>query len=261
MPHDTNEQSNGKWWIMAGVGLTVTATVGVWIAASSAQGDDGKLAAAGIDATEKAAIERIVRDYILENPEIIPEAVAVLQSRQRAEIIEPMRAAIEEPFAGKAFAGNPDGDVTVVEYSDYSCPFCKQTAADIEQLIAGDKGVKVVFRELPVLGEASREAALMSLAAAEQDKYFAFHRAMFAAGRPTPANIEKAARTAGLDLSAARAFARTDRARAEVERNVEVARELQLTGTPAFVVGDETQVGAVGLEGLQDLVAQARGSE
>ncbi len=250
---------------MAGGILAIAAAATVWFMQTSGASSSDEAAkaalAAGIDSKEQAAIEAIVRDYILKNPEIIPEAVEILQTRQKTAAIDEIRKDIEAPFAGAAFAGNPNGDVIVVEYSDFACPYCKQTTADITRVIKEDKNIKVVFRELPILSEASNDAALMALAAAKQGKYFAFHKTMFATGRPTPSTIENAAKEVGIDMAAARKFIATPEAQQEVQRNIEVARKLQFTGTPAFVVGNETAVGAVGYDGLKELIAKARGSK
>jgi protein-disulfide isomerase len=248
--------------IMAGGGLAIAAALGVWFwqagSASSAEATSELALAAGIDAREQKAIEAIVRDYILKNPEIIPEAVEILQNRQQASAIDSMRGQIEKPFAGTAFAGNPNGDVTVVEYYDFNCGYCKQTERDVARLIAEDKNVKVVFRELPILSETSNDAALMALAAAKQGKYYAFHKTMFATGRPTPSTIQAAANEVGLDIAAARAFIATPEAKSEIQNNIETAQKMRFTGTPSWVVGNQTQVGAVGYDGLKELVAQAR---
>ncbi|WP_254054370.1 DsbA family protein [Sphingorhabdus sp. EL138] len=251
--------------IMAGGGLAIAAAAAVWFmqtGGTSASDETAQAAlAAGIDGKQQAAIEAIVRDYILKNPEIIPEAVEILQTRQKTAAIDEIRSGIEAPFAGAAFAGNPNGDVIIVEYSDFACPYCKQTTADIDRLLKEDKNIKVVFRELPILSEASNDAALMALAAAKQGKYYAFHKTMFATGRPTPSTIESAAKEVGLDMAAARKFIATPEAQRELQNNIEVARKLQFTGTPAFVVGNQTEVGAVGYDGIKDMIAKARGSK
>jgi len=257
-----DDNSNRKWMIMAGGGLAIAAALSVWFwqsgSTSSTEVASEAALAAGIDAQEQKAIEAIVRDYILKNPEIIPEAVELLQNRQKATAIDAVRQQIEKPFAGNAFAGNPNGDVTVVEYSDFNCPYCKQSEQDIARLIAQDKNVKVVFRELPILSEASNDAALMALAAAKQGKYYAFHKTMFATGRPTPSTIEAAAKEVGLDMAAARAFIASPEAKNEIQNNIAIAQQMRFTGTPAWVVGDQSEVGAVGYEGLKEMVAKAR---
>lgn len=250
---------------MAGGGLALAAAVGVWFwqTGSVSAGSEASEAAlaAGIDGKEQKAIEAIVRDYILNNPEIIPEAIDILQNRQKAQVIDQVREQIEAPFADAAWAGNPNGDVTVVEYSDFACPYCKQTTADIDRVLKEDNNIKVVFRELPILSEGSNQAALMALAAAKQGKYYQFHKTMFATGRPTPSTIESAAREVGIDLIEARRFMETSEAQQEIQNNIEIARQLQFTGTPAWVVGDGAAVGAVGYEGLKEMIADARATK
>jgi len=260
-----DDSSNRKWMIMAGGGLAVAAALSIWFwqagSSSSTEVASEAALAAGIDAQQQKAIEAIVRNYILQNPEIIPEAVELLQSRQKATAIDAVRGQIEKPFAGNAFAGNPNGDVIVVEYSDFNCPYCKQTERDLARLIAEDKNVKVVFRELPILSEASNDAALMALAAAKQGKYYAFHKTMFATGRPTPSTIEAAAKEIGLDMKAARAFIASPEAKQEIQNNIAVAQQMRFTGTPAWVIGDQSEVGAIGYDGLKEMVAKARAAD
>ena len=259
-----NGKSN-RWLYMAGGGLALAAALGVWFwqtgSVSASNEVSSAALAAGIDGKEQKAIEAIVRDYILNNPEIIPEAIDILQNRQKAEVIDQVRSQIETPFADAAWAGNPNGDVTVVEYSDFACPYCKQTTADIDRVLKEDKNIKVVFRELPILSEASNNAALMALAAAKQGKYYEFHKTMFATGRPTPSTIESAAREVGIDLAEARRFIESPEARSEIQKNIDIARQLQFTGTPAWVVGDEAAVGAIGYDGLKEMIASARASK
>lgn len=215
------------------------------------------LQATGSVDPDKARIESIVREYILEHPEIIPEAIQRLQSREVGKVVEANRRTIETPFAG-AWAGNPQGDVTVVEFYDYACGFCRQSLAHVNQLIAEDKGVKVVFRELPILSDESEVAARASLAAAEQGKFVAFHDALYAAGRPSTDTIRTASAKAGLDMTRATAATRTDRVQAEIAGNLALARQLGATGTPTWVIGDQVLNGAVGYDALKKAVAEAR---
>jgi protein-disulfide isomerase len=254
----------GKWIIMGAIALA--AAVGTfWLmqgaGSSVASNADTAVAEAGFDPKDRKAIEAIIRDYILTNPEIIPEAVEVLQNRQRMSALGPLRESIERPFAGNGFAGNPNGDVVMVEFSDFACPYCRSNAQDVDRLIQSDPNVKVVFRELPILSPQSEQAALMALAAASQGKYYAFHKAMFAAGRPSDATIAQAARAAGLDMEAAARFAASPEAKAEIEANKAMIQKIpfgQGFGTPAWIVGDEIAVGAVGYSGLVELVGKAR---
>ena len=202
---------------------------------------------------DRAAIEKIVREYILAHPEILPEAMDNLRAREIAKVVNANRKALETPFAG-AWEGASDADVTIVQFFDYNCSFCRASLADIEKLLATDKRVRVVYRELPVLGPDSENAARISLAAANSGKYAAFHRAVYAAGQPEPRVVERIAKGLGVDLT----FASDPAAMAEINANLGLARPLQISGTPAWVIGDRTLSGAVGYEALKDAVAAAR---
>jgi protein-disulfide isomerase len=201
--------------------------------------------------SDRAQIETIVREYILANPEIIPEAVKRLQDRDLAKAIDANRAAFETPFAG-AWAGAKEGDVVLVEFFDYACGFCRKSNPDIDRLLAEDRKLKVVWRELPVLGPDSQAAAEASLAAAKAGKFRAFHEKLFALGRPTAATIAEAKKAVGVTGGAAPEF------RAEVEKNYELARSVQASGTPTFLVGDKVLQGAVGYDALKEAIAAAR---
>lgn len=201
-----------------------------------------------------AATGAAVRAYLLEHPEVIPEAMDKLQDKQNAARVAQSRPAIETPFAG-AIAGNPNGDVTLVEYFDYACGYCRASVADVDKLVAADPRVRVVFKELPILSPESDRAARLSLAAAKAGKFLAYHHALYGEGALDDAKIDKAAREAGLDPAAAVSGADIDR---EIETNLTTARALRLSGTPTFVVGDTVLNGAVGYDTLKDAVAKAR---
>lgn len=214
-------------------------------------------ARAADDLSSRAAIEEVVRDYILAHPEIIPEAMRRLQARETATAIAADRRAIEAPFAG-AWTGNPRGDVTLVMFTDYSCGYCRASAPDIDRLLAGDPRLRVVWREIPVLGPQSETAAHVALAAAKQGRYPAFHRALFAGGRPDGPRLAAAARAAGLDpakLVADRDGADVAR---EIDANLALAARLGVGGTPAFVIGNRLLSGAVGYDKLAQAIAEAR---
>lgn len=202
---------------------------------------------------DRAAIEKIVRDYILANPEILPEAMENLRGREIAKVVKANRKAIETPFAG-AWEGAAHADVTVVQFFDYNCSYCRSSMVDIDKLLAADKRVRIVYREFPVLGPDSDNAARVSLAAAKAGKYAAFHRAVYAAGQPEPRAVERIAKQLGVDL----AFAANPAAQAEIDANLNLARPLGMTGTPSWVIGDKVLTGAVGYDALKDAVAAAR---
>jgi protein-disulfide isomerase len=202
----------------------------------------------------RTEVEGIVRDYLLENPEIVTEAQARLQERETAKLVRANRALFEKPF-GNAWAGAADGDVVLVEFFDYACGYCRKSNADVDRLLAEDKKLKVVWREWPVLGDASLAAAEASLAAAEQGKFQPFFNRLFASGRPVPPTLAAVQRQTGVIPAGA-----NPRYRAEIEKNYELARLIGATGTPTFVVGDKVLQGAVGYDALKEAIAQARRS-
>jgi protein-disulfide isomerase len=212
---------------------------------------------APVSTTDKAAIEKIVRDYILAHPEILPEAMDVLKAREAAKTVAENRTAIETPFAG-AWEGAADADVMLVEFFDYACGYCRAALPDLARLVAEDKKLKIVYREMPVLGQASYDAAKVSLAAAQQGKYVAYHKAMFAAGRPSASVIADAQRQAGMDVTKTRSAITSTQIEEELAKSENLQRALQLSGTPSWVVGDKVMVGAVGYDALKAAIAEAR---
>jgi protein-disulfide isomerase len=198
----------------------------------------------------EAAFGKKVRAYILSHPEIVAEAAERLR-------IGPYRAAIETPYPG-AWAGNPKGDVTMVVFTDYNCPYCRATSPEIDQLLAHDPKLKVVWREMPVLGPASDTAAAAALAAAREGKYYPFHRALFAGGHPDDAGIAAAAKAAGIAPASLIAEGKTSGVQAEIQTNLELGRQLGIEGTPFFVIGNRIFQGAIGYEKLAAAVADAR---
>lgn len=193
-----------------------------------------------------------VRDYLLANPEILPEAMDRLREREAARAVSANRSSLETPFAG-AWAGAADGDVVLVEFFDYACGYCRKSNSDIDRLLKEDPRLKVVWREWPVLGPDSEAAARASLAAAQAGRFKPFYDSLFAAGRPTPEAVARARAAVGLSGDAPAAAA--DR---ELERNFQLARILEATGTPTFIVGDQVFQGAVGYEALRDAIAETR---
>ncbi len=206
---------------------------------------------------DKAAIEQVVRNYILDHPEILPEAMDRLRDRETKKQLAGAAELVEAPFPG-AILGNPQGKVTMVEFTDFACTYCRQSVADVEALIAANPDLKVVIRELPILSPGSAEAARMALAAAEQGRYAAFHKAMFEAGRPDAQTIAVAARAAGIDMARARRVIAEPRIDAEINKNMAFARQLGFDGTPSWVIGEALLSGAVGQKELAKAISEAR---
>lgn len=207
-----------------------------------------------VNVTDKAAIELIVRNYILEHPEILPQAMEKLQDRETAKAVAANRKLIETPFAG-AWEGNPNGDVVLVEFFDYACSYCRASLPDIERLLKDDPKLKVVYREMPVLGSDSVAAAELSLRVAKTGRYAAFHRAAYAA-RPDAAARDKLARQFGVDPKAKDAAVDD-----EISTNLRLQNGLRLTGTPSWVVGNKVLAGAVGYDALKAAIAEARAAK
>ncbi|WP_294043652.1 DsbA family protein [Sphingomonas sp.] len=198
-----------------------------------------------------------IREYLLANPEILPEAMQRLQDKQTGKVIAANRADILTPV-GSAWAGNPNGDVTVVEYLDYNCGYCRASLPVIDQLIAAEPNVKVVYHELPILSPESQTAARYAIVAARQGRYRALHAALYAGGPLTDASMDKALVTAGLDPAKVKEEAKTASVEAAINTNLSLMRPLGMTGTPSWVIGNRVVSSVMSLEDMRDAVAAAR---
>lgn len=198
------------------------------------------------------------RTYLLENPEILPEMAENFQKNQARERLADIADDVVTPFPG-AVLGNPNGSVTLVEFTDYGCSFCRVSREHIEALVAKNPELKVVIREWPIF-EGSDKAAKMSLAAAQQGKFAEFHKEMFENGPPSENSILAAAASAGLDLAKAQQFITARGGDFELSNNMALAKQLGFSGTPSWVVGDEVFEGAVGEAELQRAIDAARAS-
>jgi len=196
---------------------------------------------------------RIVRQGLLADPKILTDAVDALRDAQYAPVLATNRAALETPFAS-SWKGAAKPEVTLVEFFDYACPYCKASNPAVEQLLREDKGLRVVYRELPILGPDSVTAARLSLQASNGARFAQFHDALWAAGRPAPDTIATASRAAGI-APEPKADPAID---GELNRNMKLAGDLGATGTPLFVIGDRVLNGAVGYDMLKDAIAKAR---
>ena len=197
--------------------------------------------------------ERMVRETLLSRPEIIIEAGEALRDKQYAETLGPIRASLEQPFFS-SWKGAEKPDVTLTYFYDYACGYCRTSNPDIERLLKEDKGLRVVYREFPILGPESVAAARVSLAASKAGKFAQYHDALYAAGRPGPETIALAAKSAGVQAQPVEDPAQE----AELRANMTLASQLGATGTPLFIVGDRVINSAVGYEGLKEAVAAAR---
>lgn len=196
---------------------------------------------------------KIVRQGLLADPRILSDTVDALRDAQYAPVLAANRAAIETPF-GSSWKGSTKPDVTLVEFFDYACPYCKASNPAVDRLLQEDKGLRVVYRELPILGPDSVTAARLSLEASKLGRFAQFHDTLWATGRPAPDTNAKAAQAAGI----APQPVQDAEIETELNRNMKLAGELGATGTPVFVVGDQVMNGAVGYDSLKDAIAKAR---
>lgn len=201
-----------------------------------------------------------IRDYLLAHPEVLPEAMQRLQEKRNGQVIAANRADILTPV-GSAWAGNPKGDVTVVEYLDYNCGYCRASLATVDQLIAADRNVKVIYRELPVLSQESETAARYAIVAGRQGKYDALHRALYAGGPLTQDSMDKALVAAGLDPAKVKEEAKTASVETAIKTNLSLMHPLGMTGTPTWVIGNRVVSSVLSLEEMRDAVEAARAAK
>lgn len=228
--------------------------IGMLAAVAGAAATLAATAAPVVGTNDKAAIERIVREYILDHPEILPEAMERLQARETTKAIAANRKLIETPYAG-AWEGNANGDVVLVEFFDYACGYCRASLPVIERLLKEDPKLKVVYREMPVLGPDSTAASELSLRVAKTGRYAAFHRAAYAT-RPDAAARDRLAKQFGVNPKVEDVAVD-----AEISNNLQLQNALRLTGTPSWVVGDKMLAGAVGYDALKAAIAEARAAK
>ena len=223
--------------------------------------------AAALTPEETTAVEGVIRDYLLAHPEVMLDALQAAKEQQERQTEEHAQHMLEarhsEIFDDPAspVGGNPHGDVTMVEFFDYRCPYCKRVEPSIETMLKQDPGLRIVYKEFPILGPPSVFAARAALAATKQGKYDAFHRAMMATpgeGEITETVIVGVARSVGLDIEKMKADMRAPEVDTVLRRNFELAQALAINGTPGIIIGDEIMYGAADIDTLKRAVATAR---
>ncbi|ASP56686.1 DsbA family protein (plasmid) [Sinorhizobium medicae] len=227
------------------------------------------LYAAGILESQRDSpdIESRLQGYLLANPEVLIESVNRLQARRQAaeksELSTVIAQRLDEIFndPGSPVGANPKGDADLVEFFDYNCPYCRQATPMLDSLEREDKGLRLVFKEYPVLGPGSVFAARAALASQKQGKYLAFHKAMMAyEGRITEDSSLEVAANVGLDVERLKQDMADPAIDEIIKRNVALAQALRISGTPSFVVGKEIVRGLTDANSLKRLIASARGS-
>ncbi len=217
---------------------------------------------------QKNELRELVKDFLIKNPEVIQEAMVELERRQkenerlaRLKITQDKSSPLYTARHNVAF-GNPNGDVTIVEFFDYNCGFCKRALGDLQKMVAEDKNVRIITKDFPVLGQGSVEAATVALAVKQQlptDKLWSFHQKLLAVrGQVGRQQALDAAKEAGADMARLTRDLESPAVRAAIEENVQIADMLGLTGTPSYVIGDEIVVGAVGYADLKARVDNVR---
>ncbi len=237
--------------------------IGMMLYAFPVKAQDQSTAAA--PSAEVENIEKIVRDYLLRNPEVLVEALTLYEQRRteaeeqrRLSAVSDNKERLENDPASPV-AGNPEGDVVVVEFFDYRCPYCRRSADTLETAMKEDGNVRVVFKEFPILGPESVEGAKAALAAQKQGKYEAFHFALMREpGDMSAAHLRRIAEQVGVDADLMERDMKSEEINAALRNNYALAEELSIRGTPAFVIGGTLVPGAVNLEEMERLIAEAR---
>ena len=229
----------------------------------------GKLApVAASEPADQAAMGKTIRAYLLANPEVLVEAMQELERKQDNQRDVAAQKVIQERQAelfrdaDSPIAGNPAGDVVIVEFNDYQCPYCKRTHQAMKSVVGADGKVKVIYKDLPILGEASKIAALAALASIKQDKHTPLHNALMEySGKLDRDKILEIAQSVGLDRARLEQDMEDPKLKDIIERNLALASALGVRGTPAFVIGKQFVPGAIDAAALRQLIAEARKSQ
>jgi protein-disulfide isomerase len=222
-------------------------------------------AAPDLAPAQREAIEGVIHDYLLRNPDVLLEALRAAEEKlnhdadiKAAKVLNDRESEVFEDHATPV-AGNPRGDVTIVEFFDYRCPYCKQVLPSLQALLREDHNLRFLYKELPVLGPQSVTAAHAALAAQRQGKYEAFHNAMMATkGQITDDTVYKIAGSVGLDVERLKQDMSAPEIEQALKANLALADALNIHGTPGFIIGKHIVPGAVDLDALRNMIADAR---
>lgn len=235
------------------------AGIGFMLSTSHAVAQEG-----GFSPQQTEQFEAVIKQYLLKNPEIIREAVINLQKKEAVEAAEKSKAAVhvmakellQAPLS--PVIGNPKADVTIVEFFDFRCGYCKRVAPVVQEILNTDPNVRVVFKQLPVLGQDSTYAAKAALAAHKQGKYEAFHNALIAEKTLDEKTVLALAQKLNLDVIKLQMDIASNEVKHEIESNLKLAEPLGINGTPGFVIGDNIAPGAMDIDGMRNFVELAR---
>lgn len=221
--------------------------------------------AADFTPDQRKAIETIIHEYLTKNPDVLLDALQAAEDKMKGEAHDKAARALstrhreifEDPET--PIAGNPNGDVSLVEFFDYRCPYCKQVEPSLEALLGEDRQLRFVYKEFPVLGPDSLTASRAALASRKQGKYDAFHRALMALkGQINETAVFKTAESVGIDVDRLKRDMTAPEIARALKANTELAEALDIHGTPGFVIGDEIVPGAIDLASLKEVIAATR---
>ena len=219
------------------------------------------LARADLDATDRATLNSIIEDFIRNNPEIVRDTLIALAAREEAERKQTGLAKVRDD-QGDPVMGNANGTITLYEFSDYNCGYCKRVFEPIQQLVRDNPDVRLVIKEFPILSQSSLVAAKAAIAAEMQGKFGDYHIAMMTyRGQITDAVVMRMAAQAGVDIEQLKSDMESPKTMAIIQRTREAAAALEINGTPGLVVGDTIVPGAIGLEELVKLIADERNKQ
>jgi protein-disulfide isomerase len=242
--------------------------IGLWLAlALSVSAMGAAQAEEPLTPQQKEAVEGIVRDYLLAHPEVIRDALIELQRQQEQQQAAIRREAIAEvqDYAASLpedfVKGDPKAEIAVIEFFDYRCPYCKAVAPRVDEVVKEDPAVRVVLIEFPILGEESKYASRAAIASRFQGKYMALHDAMMGhKGNLTQEAVLELADDAGIDVEKLKEDMKSPEIDALIDRHYQLADKLGVSGTPAFVIGQELVPGAIDAETMKAKIKQARQS-
>lgn len=241
--------------------------LGIFAGRMSGGGEPTVIAAPETPTVDKAAIEAIIHEYLAANPELVEEMQIALEAKRASEQKEASKAVISEASdaifhsATDRIVGNPNGNVTVVEFFDYNCGFCKRALDDMQAMVKGDPELRFVLKEFPILGPDSQKASVVSFAFGKlhPEKYAEFHQQLLGGqGRASEAGAIKIALELGADETALREAMKDPAIGKSFSETYDLATKLGINGTPSYVVGDEVISGALGTEVLTEKVANVR---
>jgi protein-disulfide isomerase len=224
-----------------------------WFAIAGGAVGAAAMAAILLVAAPELVGSRLVRSGLMADPQVLVDASQALRDRQYEPVLAQHRAAIETPF-GSSWKGASKPDVTVVEFYDYACTYCKASNPHLERLIKEDPGVRVVYREFPILGPDSVTAARLSLAASKAGRFAQFHDTLWLEGRPGPQTLARASAAAGIPPEPVQ----NAEIEAELQKNYQLAGALGASGTPLFVIGERVINSAADYDELKKAVDEAR---